>query len=106
MDKVENPQDLARQPQLLKLFLFGKYSFGVYYFQFIKINKILLGMGAVSGSIFYGWNTGLVPEFRFFIGGIGITFMGYLALIFCMAEFVSSMPFSGNFIVFLQVEIS
>jgi hypothetical protein len=41
----------------------------------------------------------LVPEFRLFIAGIGITFMGYVSLIVCMADFVSSMPFSGGFVV-------
>lgn len=55
-----------------------------------------LGITIVIGGQYFGWNAGLSAGFGSFAIATLLIATGYYALILCIAELASALPFAGN----------
>jgi ethanolamine permease len=64
---------------------------------------IYLGLTIVIGGQYFSWNVGLVGGFWEYFLSTVLTGVAYLALVLCLSEMTSALPFSGMKVIFLQI---
>eukprot|EP01031_Cornospumella_fuschlensis_P028968 gene28968-34959_t len=68
-----------------------------------KVDLFFLGITIVIGGQYFSWNEGLQYEFTPYLVSVLLMTIGYLVLIFSLAEMTSTLPFSGGSYGFVRV---